>query len=345
MRKMHSPPPTQFGRTTAAQPKMAAGVVPPPPTRYGALGAAQPKMAAARGIAPPPTRYGAQGAAQPKKGPSAGTPPPPQCGRGAIQRMMDEDDDYGVSTPTRAKIPTAAYNFAASYSVEMGYFSGSQVSKPGGSDLAATHVAPDAGIKHTLANACREIASGQQPVFQKGRKTIDRLVENTKLRNEIILANDDHDVVSKGVGKVRKGKTAHSHAKESNQEIDNAYELLCAALNGERDIDPALQKLHEALSTAPGNLPDYGLHSMFNQPVSDRYHLNATDSGSLTPISDLAADMGLDDTGIAVSAHGKYLITRQGGFFPVEDLSAGTKTKLKKVGASRTGIESPPADD
>jgi hypothetical protein len=259
--------------------------------------------------------------------------------------MMDEDDDYGVSTPTRAVIPTAAYNFAASYSVENGYFSGSQVSKPGASDLAATHVAPDAGIKHTLTNACREIASGHLFYIDKGWKTIDRLVENTKLRNEIILANDDHAVVSKGIGKPRKGKTAHSHARESNEEIDQAYGTLGEALIGQGDIDQALQGLHNALSTAPGNLPDYGLHSMFNQPVSDRYHFNATSSGALTPISDAAADMGLDDIGVAVSAHGNNLITRQGGFFPIKDLNSGAKTKLTKVGASRTGIESPPTFD
>lgn len=254
---------------------------------------------------------------------------------------MDWDD--GVNTPDRATIPTGGYNFAASRSVEMGYFTGSQVSKPGPSDLAATHVAPDAGIKHTLANACREILNeySDSDLIEKGTATINRLVANTKIRNAFILAADDFPVVSKGIGKPRKGKTTHNHANESNEEIDRAHEALGEALSGTGDLNQALQNLHDALSTAPGNLPDYGLHRMFNQPVSDRYHLNVSNSGSLTPISESAVDMGLDDTRIALSTHGNNLITRQGGFFPVSGLSQSAKLKLASVGTSRTGIDSP----
>ena len=224
----------------------------------------------------------------------------------------------------------------------MGYFTGGQVSKPGPSDLAATHVAPDAGIKHTLANACRELLNEHSDPYliQKGIATINRLVENTKIRNEFVLAADDFPVVSKGIGKPRKGKTAHSHAEESNEEIDRAHEALDEAFS-KGDLNRALQNLHDALSTAPGNLPDYGLHRMFNQPVSDRYHLNVSKSGSLTPISESAVDMGLDDTRIAVSTHGNYLIIRQGGFFPVSGLSDSAKLKLANVGPGRTGIDSP----
>lgn len=258
---------------------------------------------------------------------------------------MDCED--GVRTPDRATIPTGGYNFAASRSVGMGYFTGGQVSKPGPSDLAATHVAPDAGLKHTLANACRQILNehSDSGLIDKGIATINRLVENTKIRNAFVLAADDFPVVSKGIGKPRKGKTAHSHATESDGEIDRAHGALDEALSGQGDIDEALQNLHNALSTAPGNLPDYGLHRMFNQPVSDRYHLNVSKSGSLTPISGSAVDMGLDNTGIAVSTHGNYLITRQGGFFPVSSLSQSAKLKLAGVGPSRTGIDSPPSND
>lgn len=269
---------------------------------------------------------------------------PPLVGRGVIQRM---DWDDGVSTPDRAIIPTGGYNFAASRSVEMGYFTGGQVSKPGPSDLAATHVAPDAGIKHTLANACREVRNEHSDphLIEKGHATISRLVENTKIRNEFVLAADDFPVVSKGIGKARKGNTAHSRARESNEEINRAHEALDTALSGTGDLDQALQNLHDELSTAPGNLPDYGLHRMFNQPVSDRYHLNVSGSGSLTPISGIAVDMGLDGTRIAVSTHGNYLITRQGGFFPVSGLSQSARLKLAGVGAGHTGIDSPPATD
>lgn len=256
--------------------------------------------------------------------------------------------DYEFETPERADIPTSAYNFAATRSVAVGYFSGSQVSKPGASDLAATHVAPDAGIKHTLTTACQQIfnPTSDSSLIEKGIATIERLVVNTKIRNGFILANPDFQVVSKGIGKPRKGITAHSHAAESDQEIEDAFNKLHEAIaQGEAYVSGPLQELHNALSTAPGNLPDYGLHRMFNQPVSDRYHLNVSGSGSFTPFSDTAADMGLDDTGIAVSAHGNYIITRQGGFFPVKKLSPGASQKLHTVGASRTGIASPPATD
>lgn len=350
--RVPAPPATRYGGPATAQAKMApVKAPPPPPTRYGAAGTAQPKPAPSVGKAPPPTRYGGPATAQPKKVPGQVSASRLPVGPGVIQRMQVEDEieydmDY-VETPDRADIPTSGYNFAASRSVEMSYFTGKQVSKPGVSDLAATHVAPDAGIKHTLARACNLIASGKDPA--EGFRIIDRLITNTKIRNGIILANDDFPVVSKGIGKPRKGKTAHAHAAESDKEIDKAAEALYAEYGTDDPnwavVDELAQELHNELSTAPGNLPDYGLHRMFNQPVSDRYHLNVSGSGSFTPFSDSAADMGLDGIGIAVSKHGNNIITRQGGFFPVSKLSASATQKLVKVGASRTGIDSPPATD
>lgn len=270
---------------------------------------------------------------------------------GVVQRMEDTTmgDEWTINdlgNPERATIGTAAYNFSASRSVEMGYFVGSQVSKPSQSDLAATHVAPDAGIKRTLGNAARKVLS-TNGYNKEAHDTFQRLAFNTKFRNDMVLLQDDFDVVAKGVGKRRKGHTAHQHATESNQEIDKTHEKFLEAL-GTGDpwlIDPALQAFHDALSTAPGNLPDYGLHRMFNQPVSDRYHLNATGSGSLTPISDVAVEMGLEGTGVAVSKHGHYLITRQGGYFPIADLDPAAHSKMSKVGYDRTGIASPPTTD
>jgi hypothetical protein len=362
-----APPPVGIagGNRVAVQPRLAvlppppqpraAGLVPAPPTAKGIKpkllpGTVQLRVAKPHGssIPPPPvpkapTRGRAIQLHPAAQGRRAAVAPPPVHGR-AIQRMEWDD---GISTPDRAIIPTAGYNFAASRSVEMGYFPGSQVSRPGPSDLAATHVAPDAGIKHTLTNACRKLLNehSDPDLIQEGIATINRLVENTKIRNAIILARDNFPVVSKGIGKPRKGKTAHSHAEESNEDIDRAYSALESALNTGEDLDQALQNLHDAISVAPGNLPDYGLHRMFNQPVSDRYHLNVDGSGRLTPISDTAADMGLDDTGVAVSAHGNNLIVRQGGFFPIVNLDQATALKLAAVGYSRTGIASPPAID
>jgi hypothetical protein len=329
--------------------------VPPPPVPAWAGSAAPSRCAVQPRLAAMPPTPGA-----PAKRQAVPPPPVPIPGRGrpvqlhparrissppiparVIQRMEIDDD---ISDPDRAPIGSRGYNLAASRSVEFGYFSGGQVSKPGRADLAATHVAPDAGIKHTLGNAARNLYSDDEATRNRGADTIDRLVRNVQARNAVICFQPDFAVTAKGIGKPRKGNTAHQHALESSEEINQAhkdfYEKYWTDAH-QYIMDQALQALHDALSVAPGNLPDYGLHQKFNQPVSDRYHLNIDGNGTLTPISDIAVDMGLENTGVAVSRHGNNLITRQGGFFPVANLDPASNRKMSAVGYSRTGIDSP----
>ncbi len=270
-------------------------------------------------------------------------PPPGQSHFRVIQRMNDD-----IKDPDRAHIGSPQYNLAASRSVERGYFQGRQVSKPGPSDLAATHVAPDAGIKHTLGRAARQLYSVDPVEYQIGLDTINLLVRNVQARNAVLCIQPNLFVTTKGVGKRRTGNTTHRHASDSSKKIKHAHKAFLTKVEADSrpdEIEAALQRLHDALSLAPGNLPDYGRHREFNQPVSDRYHLNATRSGHLTPISNLAADMGLDNTGVAVSRRGHYLITRQGGFFPIARLDPDTYGRLDQVGFSPTPIRSPRAND
>ncbi len=106
-----APPPTRYGITQAAQPKVPASgpprVVAPPPTRYGITQAAQPKVPASgppRVVAPPPTRYAITQAAQPKV-PASGPPrvvAPPPTRYGITQAAQPK---AAVSSPPRVVAP------------------------------------------------------------------------------------------------------------------------------------------------------------------------------------------------------------------------------------------------
>lgn len=266
---------------------------------------------------------------------------PLRHGAGVVQRMFNGDDEWDdLETPTRAPIGSAQYNFAASRSVQKGYQTGKVVSTPGKSDLAATHVVPDAVIKRTIHDATKTILTSDDPIA--AIDTVIGLVDNTIERNEIIQKESNFKVLPKGTGK-RSRTDSSGHAKKSIQQINEAFEEYSAALEttDAEVINEAMQNLHNELSLAPGNLPEYGNHSQVNQPVSDRYHVNVLSTGRLSPISESALRLGGAQTGVAMTKHGNHVVTRQGKPFPVKSLDPVALAAIKTVGFDLTNIPSP----
>lgn len=335
--------PPQVGPQPAAravQPRVASPLPPgPPPQPRAPHAVVQPRLALRQAsVAPRATPAPPPGATV--RRPPIQLRPATGAKPRAIQRASSSTS-WDLRTPDRANIDTMAYNLAGSRSVHGGTFTAPQIRAPGKADLAATHVVPDAGIKHTITYSTNHVMGAEDPLPHLER--MEKLVENAKAQNSVLLGQPDVVVRSKGSGRQSRKQTVHSRARSSSISIDQAYEEWheAIAMEDEEKIEDAMQELHQQISTAPGNLPDYGLHSGFNQPVSDRRHLNVDASGRMTPISQQAAQSPVLNTPIAVSQHGNYLITRPGGFFPIAKLDPVAFQVMSAIGFDQTNIPSP----
>jgi hypothetical protein len=254
-----------------------------------------------------------------------------------VQRMDAEDpDDPDFIRLGREEIPSVAYLFAAQNSVRLGHFKQSEVGSPKVNDLAATHIGPDAGYRHFIEkHATRAFWAGQSESFD----VLDKLVEHAKGRNEEMRLPVPFRLMPNAKRKSKNNIDSNQAIDRSNAEIDAAYGDLSMSDSWEGLTDAA-QRLHNAISFSPGNLPDYGPHTTVNVPVSDRIHPNFDDaSGRLTPKS--RETLGFDfESAVAVSAGGNNVLGRR-GFKPIKDLHADDLALIKGIGVSTTGLRTP----